>query len=89
MQRMPPIPILQLVADKTAGTPVSTEEKGTVNTAVLRHTLETRNWMLVTFTYLSILGIAILARLQVTVVNTASFTTLRLQNVKRGGKRQT
>ena len=41
--------------------------------------------MLVKSPYLSVLGIAILARLQVTVVYTASFTTLRLQNVRRGG----
>lgn len=39
--------------------------------------------MLVKSTYLSILGIAILAWLQVTVVNIASFTTLRLRNAKR------
>lgn len=36
-------------------------------------------------TYLGILGIAILAWLQVTVVNTASFAALGLQNAKRRG----
>lgn len=83
MQRMHQIPILQLVADKTVGNPVSTEEKSTVKAAILTHALETRRWMLVKSTYLSILGIAILAWLQVIVVNTASFATLRLRNVKR------
>lgn len=78
MQMMHQIPILQLVADKTVGNPVSTEEKSTVKAAILRPALESRSWMLVKSTYLSILGIAILAWLQVTVVNTASFTTLRL-----------
>lgn len=39
-------------------------------------------WMLFKSTYLSILGITILSWLQVTIVNTASFSTLRLQNVK-------
>lgn len=89
MQMMHQIPILQLVADKTVGNPVSTEEKSTVKAAILTHTLETRRWMLVQSTYLRILGIAILAWLQVTVVNTASFATLRLQNVKTEGNRQT
>lgn len=83
MQQMHQIPILQLVADKTVGNPVSTEEKSTVKAAILTHALETRRWMLVKSTYLSILGIAILAWLQVIVVNAASFTTLRLRNVKR------
>lgn len=36
-------------------------------------------------TYLGILGIAILAWLQVTVVNTASFAALGLQNAERRG----
>ena len=83
MQMMHQIPILQLVADKTAGNPVNTEENSTIKAAILRHSLETRSWMLAKSTDLSILGVAILAWLQVTVVNTASFTTLRLQNVKK------
>lgn len=85
MQMMHQIPILQLVADKTAGSPVSTEEKSTIKAAILTHVLETRNWVVFESTYLSILGIAILAWLQVTIVNTASFTTLRLQNINRRG----
>ena len=85
MQMMHQIPILQPVADKTVGNPVSTTEESTIKAAILRHTLETRSWMLVKSTYLSILGVAILAWLQVTVVNIASFTTLRLQNIKRRG----
>lgn len=60
-QMMHQIPILQLVADKTVGNPVSTEKKSTVKAAILRHTLRTRRWMTVKSTYLSILGIAILA----------------------------
>lgn len=84
MQMMHQIPILQLAADKTVGNPVSTEEKSTVKAAILRHALDSRRWRLDQSAYLSILGVAVLAWLQVTVVNSASFTTLRLQNVKRG-----
>lgn len=40
MQMMHQIPILQLVVDKTADNPVSTEEKSTIKAAILRHTLK-------------------------------------------------
>lgn len=83
MQMMHRILILQLVADKTVGNPVSTEEESTIKAAILGHTLETRSQIMVQSTHLSILGIAILAWLQVTVVHTASFTTLRLQCQKK------
>lgn len=76
-------PVLQSVVDKTAGNPVSTEGKSTIRAAILGRSLQIGNGMLAKFTYLSVLCIAILAWLHVTVVNIASFTTLRLQNIKR------
>lgn len=40
MQTMLQIPILQVVAGKTVGNPVSTEEKSTIKAAILRPNLQ-------------------------------------------------